>query len=223
VRFVEDHDFIAASGGSIADHFPQLANLIDAAIGRRVNFDYIERISQTDFAARVALIARLRCGTLRAIESLGKNTRRGRFPDAARPRKDVSVSHAAGLYGVGKRPRYVLLADYIGKCLRPPFPRYDLIAHLQDSRLLNSNPKNLTQSPQRITENYGEFFAPIDALPWLISSEVRVFGEFSITLATEDANFGKLLAFRKGFVHSIAIENGALRMRGTSGTPRRTK
>ena len=64
VRFVEDDDFVAAAGGRVAHHFAQLADLVDAAVGCRVDFDHVERISQTDFPARVAFIAGFRGGTL---------------------------------------------------------------------------------------------------------------------------------------------------------------
>ena len=43
VRFVEDDDFVARAGGSVADHFAEFANLVDAAIGGRVDLDDVER------------------------------------------------------------------------------------------------------------------------------------------------------------------------------------
>ena len=129
MRLVEDDDFVAAPGGRVADHFAQLANLVDAAIRRRVDFDHIERIPQTDFSARVALVARFRGGALHAIERFGEDARRRRLPHAARAGKNVGVRHAAGLNGIGERASNVPLPDNVRKCLRPPFSRDDLIAH----------------------------------------------------------------------------------------------
>ena len=129
VRFVEDHDFVASAGGRVAHHLAQFANLIDAAVGRRVDFDHVEGISEADLAAGIALVARFRGGSLRAVERLGENARGGCFAHAARAGKNVGVRHAAGLDGVGQRARDVLLPDHVGKRLRTPFSRDDLVAH----------------------------------------------------------------------------------------------
>ena len=102
VRFVEDHDFVAAAGGRVAHHLAQFADLVDAAVGCRVDFDHVEGISEADFAAGIALVARFRGGPLRAVERLGQNARRGRFAHAARAGKNVGMRHAPGLDGVGR-------------------------------------------------------------------------------------------------------------------------
>jgi hypothetical protein len=39
------------------------------------------------------------------------------------------MRHAPGLDGVGERARDVLLPDYVGKRLRTPFSRDNLVAH----------------------------------------------------------------------------------------------
>ena len=129
VRFVEDHDFVAAARGRVAHHFAQFANLIDAAVGCRVDFNHVEGISEANLAARIALVAGFRGGSLRAVQRFGENARRGSFAHAARAGKNVGMRHAAGLHGVGERARDVLLPDHVGKRLRPPFSRDDLVAH----------------------------------------------------------------------------------------------
>ncbi len=149
VRFVEDHHFVAAARGRVAHHLAQFANLVDAAVGSRVDFDHVEGISQADFAAGVALVARFRGGALGAVERLGQNARRGCFAHAARAGKNVGVRHASGLNGIGERARDVLLADNVGKRLRPPFSRDDLVAHTVEaevSKILAISPR-----PQRIS------------------------------------------------------------------------
>ena len=168
VRFVEDHDFVASAGGRVAHHLAQFADLVDAAVGGRVDFNHVEGISEADLAAGVALVAGFRGGALRAVERFGENARRGCFAHAARARKNVGMRHAAGLDGVGERARDVLLPDHVGKRLRPPFSRDDLVAHsvrvppsLCDSALRSENQKLNTENtedhkvPQkRITEHY---------------------------------------------------------------------
>jgi hypothetical protein len=43
VGFVDDEDFVAVAHRLVADVLAQLAHFIDAAIGRRVDFDHIHR------------------------------------------------------------------------------------------------------------------------------------------------------------------------------------
>ena len=59
MRFVEDHDFVAAGGGRVAHHLAQFANLIDAAVRCGVDFENVERGSGGDFAAGIAGVVRL--------------------------------------------------------------------------------------------------------------------------------------------------------------------
>ena len=101
VRFVEDDDFVARTGGSVADHFAEFANLVDAAVGGRVDFDDVERRASGDFLAGVALTARIGGGTVNAIQRFGEDARRGRLADAARTGKNVGVRDAIVADGVG--------------------------------------------------------------------------------------------------------------------------
>ncbi len=66
VRFVENVDLVAVAGRRIARRIAQFANLIDAAIGGRVNLDHVDRIALANLDAGVAYAARLRRRPLRA-------------------------------------------------------------------------------------------------------------------------------------------------------------
>ena len=129
VRFVEDHHFVAARGRSVTNHFAQLANLVDAAIGGGVDFENVERSAGGNFAAGVAGVVRLGGGTLHAVERLGEDARGGGFAHAAHAGKNVGVRDAIRFDGVRERLGDVLLADNFGECLRAIFSSDDFIAH----------------------------------------------------------------------------------------------
>ena len=111
VRFVENHHFAAGSRRRVTDHLAQFANLVDAAVGSRVDFDDVERSAGGDFAAGIAHAAGFRGRSVHAIQRLGENARRGGFSHAARAGKNVSVRHAVVVDRVGQRFGYVLLPD----------------------------------------------------------------------------------------------------------------
>ena len=100
VRFVEDDDLVCAAGGRVADHVAQFANLVDAAIGGRVDFNDVERIAGGDFLAGVAFIAGICGGTVNAVQSFGEDARGGGFSNAARAGKNVGVRDAIVADGI---------------------------------------------------------------------------------------------------------------------------
>ena len=145
--------FVASAGGRVSHHLAQFANLIDAAVGGRIDFNHVEGISEADLAAGIALVAGFRGGPLRAVERFGENARGGCFAHAARSGKNVGMRHSPGLDGVGQRARDVLLPDHVAKRLRPPFSRDDLVAHSRRNpeplRQLRSKSKNCSSPLQR--------------------------------------------------------------------------
>jgi len=101
VGFVEDDDFAARSGGSVANHFAEFTDLINAAIGSSVDFDDVEGRSGRNFLAGVADAAGFGRGAIHAIESFGEDAGSSGFADAACAGKNVSVSDAVVFDGVG--------------------------------------------------------------------------------------------------------------------------
>ncbi len=59
VRFVENVDFEAVARRTIAGGFAQFADFVDAAIGGRINFDYVDRVAGANFGAGIANAAGL--------------------------------------------------------------------------------------------------------------------------------------------------------------------
>ena len=127
VGFVDDEDFVAVARRAVADVLAQLAHFVDAAVGGRVDFDHVRRIAGRDFEAAGADAAGLSGGPFDAIQAARQNARDGGFAGAALARKDVAVRDAAAANGVLERGPDVLLADQLGKRLRPVFPGDDLV------------------------------------------------------------------------------------------------
>ena len=129
MRFVEDHDFVAARSGRVTDHFAKFADLVDAAIGGGVNFENVERIAGGNFAAGIAGAVRLGGGTGGAIERLRQDAGGGRFADAANAGKNVRMRDAVRLNRIRERARDVLLPDDVAERLRAILSGYDFVAH----------------------------------------------------------------------------------------------
>ena len=130
VGFVEDDDFVARGGRGVTDHFAEFADLVDAAIGGRVDFDDVERSAGGDFLAGVANAAGFGRGAVHAVEGFGEDAGGCGLANAAGAGKDVGVSDAIIPDGVLQSFRDVSLSDEISKGLRAPFASDDLVGHV---------------------------------------------------------------------------------------------
>jgi hypothetical protein len=68
-----------------------------------------------DFPAIITLSARLDPLWGRAVQSLGKNTRKRSFTDSSRSDKQISVSNASRLYRMTQSPYHMFLTDDVIK------------------------------------------------------------------------------------------------------------
>ena len=123
VGFVEDPDLVAVAGGTIARGIAQLANLVDAAIGGRVDLDHVHRIAGANLGAGIANAAGLghRMVLRAAVQRHGQNARDGGLADAAMPAEDVAVRDALLLDGVLQGAGDVVLPDNVSELLGPVF------------------------------------------------------------------------------------------------------
>jgi hypothetical protein len=135
VGFVEDDDFTARSGGCVANHFAEFADLVNAAIGSGVDFNDVEGRTGSDFLAGIADATGFGCGAVHAVQRFGQDTCGGGFADAASAGKNVGVGDAIVLNGVGQSVGDVFLSNKIFESLRTPLSRNDLIAHVSESRM----------------------------------------------------------------------------------------
>ena len=135
VRFIKDINLVAVASRRVAGRIAQFANLIDSAIGGRVNLDHVDGIALADFHAGVANTARFRRRPLRrsnfspAIKSLGQDAGNRGFADAAVAREDVAMGNAVLRKRIQQRPRDVVLPGDVGKLLGPIFPCQNLVTH----------------------------------------------------------------------------------------------
>ena len=97
VRLVENINLEAVARRTIARGFAQLANLVDATVGGRVDLDHVHRVAGANLDARIANAAGLGHGmVLRpAIQRHRQNARDGGLADAAMAAEDVAVGDAS--------------------------------------------------------------------------------------------------------------------------------
>ena len=138
VRFVEDVDLEAVPRRAIAGGLAKFADLVDAAVGGGVDFDYIDGISGADFGAGLANAARFRHGLVgrSAVERHGQDARDGGLADAAVAAEDVAVGGTSLLDGVLQGAGNVFLSDDLGELLRTVFARQNLIAHGREDLII---------------------------------------------------------------------------------------
>src|ERR1017187_4046012 len=131
VRLVENVNLEPVARRTIARGFTQLANLIDATVGGRVDLDHVHRVAGADFDARIANPARLgHWMVLRtAIQRHRQDARDGRLANAAVAAEDVAVGDASLRDGILQRAGHMLLPDPLGELLWTVFARQNLITH----------------------------------------------------------------------------------------------
>ena len=103
MNFVDDIDFKSAICRLIADILNDLANFIDAAIRRAVNFKNVDRVALSNFFAMAAFVARSSGGPVVTVQRLGQNTRSRCFADSAHAGKKIGVRDTFGPEGVLQR------------------------------------------------------------------------------------------------------------------------
>src|SRR5579859_4723638 len=103
VSFIEKHHLASRCCRGIAHHLAQFADLIDAAVRGRVDFDHVQRGSRGNFLAGIALAAWLRRRPFCAVHGLRQNPRRRRFSYAACAGKNIRMRDAIVFDRVGQR------------------------------------------------------------------------------------------------------------------------
>ena len=119
VDFVDDVDLIARAGRRITDAVIDLADIVDAGMGRRV---HLQDVHVPAFHDRLAMGAEHRHvdgrplhRTIRqlVIQGAGQDAGRGGLADAANAGEDPGLRNAAGLERIRDRAHHGLLADQI--------------------------------------------------------------------------------------------------------------
>ena len=147
VHFVDDIDFVFAGGGRVLGVFQHFADVVDAGVGRGVDFQQIHKTPCVDVAAGLALAARFAVLRVFAVQAFGQDAGDGGFAHAACACEQVGVVQAAFVERVLQRFYNVLLADQIGKGFGSPLAGEDLISCHNITVVPNNNPGILTFSP----------------------------------------------------------------------------
>src|SRR2546428_9323653 len=91
VHLVDDVDLETGLRRRVAHVVAQLAHVIDAAVARAVDLDYVEAVARGDLPAVIAYSARRDRRTFLAIERFRQNAGCRSFADAARSDKQIRV------------------------------------------------------------------------------------------------------------------------------------
>ena len=111
VRLVEDVDLVASLDRLEDDVLADLADVVDAPLGRSVHLDHVERCPRGDRAAGVALVAGGRGRALRAVERLGDDPGERGLTGSARAGEEVRLADEVALDRIAKRSHHRLLPD----------------------------------------------------------------------------------------------------------------
>ena len=121
VHLVDDVDLVAALGGRELHRLAQAADLVDAAVRCRVDFEDVHGRAIHDALAALAFSARVWRRALLAVQRHRENLRRARLARAAWPGEKVGVADTPRRDGLRKRARDMVLPDEVAERMRPPF------------------------------------------------------------------------------------------------------
>ncbi len=113
VHFVNDIDLVTAATGSHVGIGSQLANLVDPAITRSIDFQNINVFAIRNTIANVTLAARFDRGTGLTIQTLGKNSGRRCLADTPSTREQIGVPDAVLLDRISQCSRNLRLSDQV--------------------------------------------------------------------------------------------------------------
>ena len=139
VRLIEDIHLVPTDGGGELDLLPELADIVYAAIGRRVHLDYIHRIPGDDSLAHVTLAAGVGCRPVLAVERRRQDPSGGRLAGPARPGQQIRMSDAVVGQGVLQRLGDVLLPDDVVKAPGAVLQTEGDVGHLMSTPLCTAS------------------------------------------------------------------------------------
>ncbi len=133
VHLVDDVDLVAGGVRLVVGAVDQVADVVDASMGRRVHLDHVEMPALQDGAAMHALLSHVERGALDAwrfvIERAGDQPRRGGLAHPAHTGQHIGLRDTARGEGVAQCPHHGLLPDQLAEQLRPVFSRQRDVTH----------------------------------------------------------------------------------------------
>jgi len=119
--FIDNVDTRPAPEGKVPYSFPQTPDVLDAGMGRTVDFQHVRRSTACYFKTGIAFLTRIDRGTLFAVDGFCEDTSDGCFSNAPVSGKKKGLWKLSGAKGSGESPNNKLLTDKIGKKLGTPF------------------------------------------------------------------------------------------------------
>ena len=119
--FVDDINFEAPFAGAKAHLVAQLADIVHAVVGGRVDLDQVNHTSFGDCPAGCATVAGALAFWRAAVEGLGQDAGRAGLAGAAWPGEQIGVGNPIVPQRVLQRAGHVFLADDFVECLAAPF------------------------------------------------------------------------------------------------------
>ncbi len=129
VDFVDDKDLVLSDHRRVLRLFQEIADVIDARVGRRIDFDHVHRMPARNVLATFALAAGNQRISARTVQRLRKDSRRCRLADATRSRKQERMMQPPAGNRIFDRLRDMLLADQIVEGFRTPFTSHCHVSH----------------------------------------------------------------------------------------------
>ena len=118
--FVDQVDLELTRRGGDGDVLFDAADLLDAAVAGRVQFDQVEGAPGKQINAGLAFVAGLTVAAVGAVERAAEEAARAGLAGAPWPGEEVGVGDAAGLQRVGQRLGDVLLPGEVAEGPRAP-------------------------------------------------------------------------------------------------------
>ncbi len=139
VGLVEDVDLAAEMPGRIRQPIAQVADLVDAAVGRRVDLEDVERRALADRHAGITRVAGIAVAEVGAVDGLGQDPRERRLAGAARADEQDRVRDPVGADGVAQRLDDGFLPDDLAERLGAPAAIERLVRDGRGHDLLRSS------------------------------------------------------------------------------------
>ena len=129
MHFVDQVDLKSTTCGRILDIVQQIAGIVDLSLGRRIDFNQIDKSTFIDFSACRALPAGLGSNARIAIERLGENPCNGGLTHATGTGKQVGMVQALGLERICQRLEHMFLPHCFREIPGPPLSGKYKVTH----------------------------------------------------------------------------------------------
>ena len=101
VHLINDVHLVARGGRRVVHRVPQFANLVNAAITRAINLEYIQRATLDNLGATFVVVLEVHRRPIGCIKALGKNTGNGGLARAPWAGKEICMRDAPRSNGIG--------------------------------------------------------------------------------------------------------------------------